>query len=238
MNKEEFIEYLSKLNIVLDENQIKKLDKFKDLLKEYNQKFNLTNIITDNDIYLKHFYDSLYLMSIKEFNDSIKTLDIGVGAGFPSIPLAILNKHKNFTLVESNQKKCDFIKIVKEKLDLNNIEIINKRAEEFVKINREKYDLATSRAVSHLKVLAELEIPALKVNGIFIPMKANYIEELNESKELLKSLDSELVNKYEYNLPIENAKRSILVIKKNKKTDLKYPREYSKIIKETRNIKK
>ena len=151
MNKEEFIKELKKINIDISDNQLEKLDKFKELLKEYNQKFNLTTIIKDNDIYLKHFYDSLYLMTTKEFKNSSSILDIGVGAGFPSIPLAILNEDKEFTLIESSQKKCNFINIVKEKLLLSNITIINNRAEDFTRLNREKFDIATSRAVSHLK---------------------------------------------------------------------------------------
>ena len=125
MNKEEFIKELKKINIDISNNQLEKLDKFKELLKEYNQKFNLTTIIKDNDIYLKHFYDSLYLMTTKEFKNSSSILDIGVGAGFPGIPLAILNEDKDFTLIESSQKKCNFINIVKEKLSLSNITIIN-----------------------------------------------------------------------------------------------------------------
>lgn len=237
MNKEEFIKELKKINIDISNNQLEQLDKFKELLKEYNQKFNLTTIIKDNDIYLKHFYDSLYLMTIKEFKRSSSILDIGVGAGFPSIPLAILNEDKEFTLIESSQKKCNFINIVKEKLSLSNITIINKRAEDFTRLNREKFDLATSRAVSHLKNLSELEIPALKTNGYFIPMKAEYEKELEESKEILSKLKSKIINKYEYFLPIENSKRSILVIQKLEKTNTLYPREYSKIIKETKNIK-
>lgn len=237
MNNEEFLNSLKLLGIEVTNKELSKFEKYKDLLKEYNQKFNLTTIIKDNDIYLKHFYDSLYLMTIKEFKNSSSILDIGVGAGFPSIPLAILNEDKDLTLIESSQKKCNFINIVKEKLSLSNITIINKRAEDFTRLNREKFDLATSRAVSHLKNLSELEIPALKTNGYFIPMKAEYEKELEESKEILSKLKSKIINKYEYFLPIENSKRSILVIQKLEKTNTLYPREYSKIIKETKNIK-
>lgn len=232
MNNETFISSLKELNIILSKNQIEAFKIYKDLLQEYNKKFNLTSIITDEDIYLKHFYDSLCLLKIPEINDSTSLLDIGTGAGFPGIPLAIINPKLKVTLVESNGKKCDFLKIVKNKLNLNNIEIINIRAEDYAKNNKNKFDIVTSRAVSHLSVLAELEIPTLKLNGYFLPLKSNIDEELKESLNKLNILGSVLEEKIEYTLPIENSKRTILKIKKIQETKEEYPRIYSKIIKE------
>jgi len=232
MNKEEFINSLKELNIILNNEQINSFETYKELLQEYNKKFNLTSITKDEDIYLKHFYDSLCIMKIKEIENSTNLLDIGTGAGFPGIPLAIINPNLKITLVESNGKKCGFLELVKEKLKLNNIEIINSRAEEYSKINREKFDTVTSRAVSHLSIITELEVPALKVNGYFIPLKANYEQELEESKNKMNLLGLTLENIIEYTLPKENSKRTILKIKKTKETSKYYPREYNKILKE------
>lgn len=232
MNINEFIEELQKLNINITEDQLSNFEKYKELLKEYNKKFNLTSILEDSDIYLKHFYDSLCLLKIEELKTATSILDIGTGAGFPGIPLAIILKDKDITLVESNAKKCGFLQIVKEELNLENITIINTRAEDYAKKVREKYDIVTSRAVSNLKILLELEIPLLKVNGLFLPLKANVEQEIDLSKNILKELNSSIEKIINYNLPKENSKRSILKIKKLKETDIKYPREYNKILKE------
>lgn len=237
MNKEEFINSLKELNIILSEDQIASFEIYKNLLQEYNKKFNLTSLTTDESIYLKHFYDSICLMKIKELKSSSTLLDIGSGAGFPGIPLAIINSKLKITLIESNRKKCEFLKIIKEKLNLDNIEIINSRAEEYAKENRNKFDIATSRAVSHLSIIAELEIPALKLNGYFLPLKSNVQEELEESYSKIQDLGTQLEEIIEYTLPIENSKRTILKIKKIKETPKYYPREYNKIIKEIKTKK-
>ena len=162
----------------------------------------------------------------------MKLLDIGTGAGFPGIPIAIIMPSLQITLVEANNKKCEFLKVVKENLELNNIKIVNSRAEDYVKTQRETFDIATSRAVSNIRVLLELEIPALKINGYFIPLKSSYEEELEESQTKLKLLNSKLEEIIEYTLPIENSKRTMLKIKKLKETNKEFPREYNKILKE------
>lgn len=232
MNNNEFVEELQKLSINITQDQLNKFEKYKDLLKEYNKKFNLTSILNDEDIYLKHFYDSLCLLKIEEIKNVKSVLDVGTGAGFPGIPLAIILNDVNINLLESNTKKCGFLQIVKETLNLNNITIINERAEIYAKKVREKYDIVTSRAVSNLKILLELEIPLLKVNGLFIPLKANIEEEIDLSKYMLQELSCKIEEILNYNLPKENSKRSILKIKKIKETNKKYPREYNKILKE------
>ena len=241
MNNEEFLNSLKLLGIEVTKKELSKFEKYKDLLKEYNQKFNLTSITNDLDIYLKHFYDSLCLFKIKEVKENKTLLDIGTGAGFPGIPIAIMHPTAKITLLdsinsnlkvyllESNTKKCEFLKIVKQELNLNNIEVINSRAEDFIKTHKEEFDLATSRAVSHLKILSELEIPALKINGLFIPLKSHYEEELKETEPFLKTLNSELTEIITYTLPIENSKRTILKITKQKTTPSIYPRNYSQI---------
>ncbi len=228
MNKETLIKELKNLNITLTEEQLLQFETYKNLLQEYNKKFNLTSLTSDSDIYLKHFYDSLCITKV-DLKDKNTILDIGSGAGFPGIPLSILYSDKKITLIEANTKKCNFLNIVKDKLNLNNLEIINTRAETFAKQTREYFDVVTSRAVSHLKILLELEIPTLKVNGLFIPLKGDIEIELQESKDILKKLNCTLKEIIKYSLPIENSKRTIPIIIKNSITPLTYPREYNKI---------
>lgn len=232
MNANEFTNYLKTLDITITEEQLNKFITYKDLLQEYNKKFNLTSITLEEDIFLKHFYDSLCLFKVKDLLKNITLLDIGSGAGFPGIPLAIINKDLKVTLLESNNKKCGFLSIVKEKLNLDNIQIINARSEEYTKTNRELYDIVTSRAVAHLRVLSEIETPALKVNGLFLPLKSHITEELETSKEMFTKLNLKLEKIIDYTLPIEESSRTILVIRKTKETSPIYPRAYNKIIKE------
>lgn len=232
MNKKEFVEYCSKLNIDITEEKIKKLDIYCELLNVWNNKFNLTNILEEKDVYLKHFYDSLCIIKTNLIeNKNISICDFGTGAGFPGIVIKIIYPNIKLTLIESNGKKCMFLSEVIKALKLENVEIINQRTEEYGKKNRELFDIVTCRAVSKLKIISELAIPLLKVNGYFVPLKSSVAEELEESKYILKELNSKLENIISYELPIENSKRSIIVIKKTGKTDNKYPREYKNIIK-------
>ena len=231
MNKDEFIKECKNNNIDLTEKQINQFQKYKDLLIEWNEKFNLTTIIEEKEIYLKHFYDSILLTKYYDLNDK-SICDIGTGAGFPGMVLAILFEKSNFTLLESNQKKVTFLNEVKNMLGLDNVTIINVRAEDYGKKNRELFDIVTCRAVSNLKIILELSVSLLKVNGLFIPMKSNVDEELNDATKQINNLGYKLINKYEYLLPIENSKRTILLFEKIKKTDLKYPRNYNIIKKQ------
>jgi len=233
MNLEKFIEETKKLGIKLTEEQLEKLNKYYELLIEWNNKINLTRITAKEEVYLKHFYDSLTLYKVEEkyldLNKEISLCDVGTGAGFPGIVLKIVFPNIKITLVDSLQKRINFLNEVIEKLELKNIEAIHTRAEDYAKNNREKYDIVTSRAVANLRVLSELCIPLLKVNGYFIPMKANIEEEIEESKEILKNLNSQISNIYTFNLPLENSIRNIIVIKKLAKTNPIYPRRIDKI---------
>lgn len=238
MNKDEFIKETNLLGINLTNEELAKFEEYKELLKEYNKKFNLTSITNDNEIYLKHFYDSLCIMKAQELLNSSSLLDIGTGAGFPGIPVAIVNKDIKITLVESNKKKCEFLKVVKDSLNLQNVEIINARAEDFAKTNREKFEVATSRAVANLSILLELEFPALSVGGVLIALKSNVQEELENSKSILKELNGTIKKTIEYTLPYEESKRTLLIIQKQLPTNSKYPRQYSQIIKSQKSMKK
>ena len=232
MNKEEFINCLKELNIDLNDEILNKLDKYFKLLVEWNNKFNLTTILEEKSVYLKHFYDSICIVRTGLIeNKNIKLCDFGTGAGFPGIVIKIFFPNIIVTLIESNNKKCIFLNEVIKELELKNIEVINTRMEIYSKNNRESFDIVTCRAVSHLKIISELAIPLLKNNGYFLPLKSNIDNEIIESKDILNKLYSKIENIISYELPIENSKRNILIIKKIKETDLKYPREYNKIIK-------
>jgi 16S rRNA (guanine527-N7)-methyltransferase len=226
MTKEEFIIECKNIGIDIDDEIISKLDLYKNELIDWNKKFNLTTIIEEKDIYLKHFYDSLCLIKAIDLNNK-NICDFGVGAGFPGMVLAIVFNNSSFTLIESNSKKVSFLENIREKLKLNNVNIINTRTEEYGKNNREIFDIVTCRAVSNLKIILELSISMLKINGLFIPMKSNVEDEFNESIEKSKLLGYDFINKIEYKLPIENSNRTLLIYKKITKTNLKYPRNYN-----------
>lgn len=231
MTKEEFILECKNINIDITEELFSKLNRYKNLLIEWNKKFNLTTIIEEKDIFLKHFFDSLYLSTECDFTNK-KICDIGTGAGFPGMVLAIVFDKGYFTLMESNNKKILFLEAVKVDLGLNNVDIISARAEDYGKKNREIFDVITCRAVSALNIILELSTSMLKVGGKFIPMKSNVEEELKNARGNIDKLSYKLVKEIEYELPIEKAKRTILVFEKYKKTDVKYPRNYNVIKKQ------
>ena len=229
MNKQEFLEELAKLGINLNNDQIDKLARFYQLLVTWNEKINLTTIIKEEEVYLKHFYDSLTLIKVVDLRQPLTILDVGTGAGFPGIVLKIVFPNLKITLLDSLTKRINYLNEIIKELDLHDIETVCSRCEEYTKINREKYDLVVARAVSHLKILSEMIIPTVKVNGYFIAMKANLNDELEKTIPMLKKLNSELKEIKEFSLPIENSKRTLVVIKKNAKTALLYPRKYSEI---------
>ncbi len=225
-----FYENLKKLvneiNVDITENQISKFYDYMNLLLEWNEKINLTAITKPDEIILKHFVDCLTIQ--KYIGNNEKIVDIGTGAGFPGIPLAITNEKNNFILVDSLNKRINFLNDVKEKLKLENVETIHSRAEEFCqnKIYREKFDIAVSRAVANLSVLVEYLLPAVKVGGKIICMKGNQIEdELNDAKFALKELGGKVKLKEEFCLPGTDMKRNIIIIDKVKETPKKYPRK-------------
>ena len=213
----------------LNKEQIIKFDKYLSLLLEWNEKFNLTAITDKDQIEEKHFIDSLMLT--KYTNLKGKTLiDIGSGAGFPGIALAIGEPELNVTLLESNGKKVSFLKEVVKVLELSNVEIIQGRAEELG--TREKYDIVTARAVKELNILLEISYYLLKVGGTFFAYKASNIDnEIENAKHAFKCLQIDGYNKIEYNLPKSKDNRVLLGILKKNKTLKKYPRRYGEIVK-------
>ena len=221
--KDYFKEGLEKIKVSYNEDKIEKSLKYLEILLDYNSHTNLTAIREEKAIIEKHFLDSLLLQNLLKEED--KTLiDIGTGAGFPGMMLAIFNENKNFTLLDSVRKKTDFLELVKTELDLKNVDIINDRAEEIIKDRREKYDVGLCRGVSNLSVILEYEIPFLKVNGRFLPQKLN-LNELEESGNALKKLNASVENIHKFNLPESGDERIVFEIRKLKKTDGKYPRK-------------
>lgn len=228
MNKEIFISELKKLNIHITKEQLDNLNTYYNLLIEENNKYNLTSITDIEQVYLKHFYDSLTLTKIINFSNQ-ELCDIGTGAGFPGIVLKIIYPNLKITLVESNTKKCKFISLITQKLNLTNVTIINERAEIYSKKVREKYDIVTSRAVAPLKHLLEYSIPLVKVNGVYIAMKGKVDNELINIETYYKKLSITETKKIEFKLPIENSTRTLILYTKNNITSLKYPRNYNEI---------
>lgn len=226
MKISEFIEELKKINIEITEEQLTQLNKYYEMLIEYNKVMNLTGITELEQVYLKHFYDSLTISKIIDLNKEETLCDIGTGAGFPGMVLKILFPNLKITLVDSLNKRIEFLKQVIKELNLKDIEALHIRAEEFAQNNREKYDVVTSRAVAPLNILLEYGIPIIKPNKYFIAYKANIVE---ESKNALEKLNSKIEKIEKFNLPKEQSTRTLIKIKKIKPTSKKYPRKNSEI---------
>lgn len=214
-----------------DENTKNKFDVFYGLLTETNKKFNLTAITEKNDVYLKHFADSL--AGLKYFESGKSVLEIGSGGGFPSVPLKIADESLDFTLVESNAKKCGYLEQVKTALDFNNFLTVNARAEEFALKNREKFDYVTARAVAPSAVLCELTLPCLKIGGKGVFYKNYSEEEINNAGRAAEKLGCRLLSVNKYALNGVAGERCVILIEKIKQTSDVYPRAYNKILKKT-----
>ncbi len=237
MLKEEFSEkikeYMNKINIEISDKQIEKFFDYMNLLLEWNEKINLTAITEPEDIILKHFVDCATIL--KYIKDEDKIIDIGTGAGFPGIPLKILNEKLDITLMDSLNKRINFLNEIINKLDLKNIVAIHARAEELArnKEYREKFDIATSRAVANLSTLSEYMLPFVKKDGMVISMKGSNIEEeVKNAKKAIKILGGEIEKIDNFNLANTNNIRNIITIKKVVKTPKEFPRKAGKPSKE------
>ena len=235
MTKEEFILYCDKLSIKVSEELYSKFFTYFEMLVEWNNKFNMTTILEEKDVFLLHFYDSLCLTKVVDLNEEKSLCDFGTGAGFPGLPIAIVFPKVNVTLVESNGKKCTFLNAVKEELKLENVTIINDRIENFSSKEREKFDIVTCRAVTSIPMILEMSTPLVKVNGVLAPLKSNCEDELVKYSYLERDLEIKLIQKEVYKLPINDAYRVIPVYKKEKVTDKKYPRSYNSLLKMYKN---
>lgn len=227
MTISEFIEELKKININITSEQLEKLDKYYKILIQENENINLTSIIEKDSVYLKHYYDSLTLMKIIDLNNINSLCDIGTGAGFPGLVIKILFPHINVTLVDSLNKRINFLNKVIKELELNKIEAIHSRIEEYGTKNREKYDLVTARAVAPLNILLEYAIPLVKINKNFVAMKSNVDEELKNIDNAIKELNIKQESIIEFSLPYEESKRTLIKYTKLQKTSNKYPRRFA-----------
>jgi len=230
MSKEAFLsqmeDKLLELKIHFSVEQLEQFFEYMNLLIEWNEKMNLTAITEPEEIILKHFIDSITILN--KLEDNAKIVDVGTGAGFPGIPLSIMNPTLKITLVDSLNKRLIFLQEVVNKLNLKNIEIVHARAEEFGqnKKYRESFDFATSRAVANLSTLSEYLIPLVKVNGKVISMKAAEAQqEINDAKKAIEILGGKIEKIEEFNLPQSDIGRTVIVIKKEKQTPNKYPRK-------------
>lgn len=222
----ELNKYLYNMEINLDERQIFQLFEYMKLLIEWNKRINLTAITDQKEIILKHFIDSLTINKYIEKN--AKIIDVGTGAGFPGIPLKIVRPDIDITLVDSLNKRIKFLDYVIEEIKLKSIKTVHSRAEEIGRneLYREEYDVATSRAVANTAVLSEYLIPLIKEGGKCIYMKGPDIKkELSEGKKAINVLGGTIFKIDEFNLPKTDINRTIVIIKKEKKTPYKYPRK-------------
>ncbi len=229
MTESEFVNYLKDNGLDLSTRQLDMLNMYQFLLKEKNQVMNLTSITEKEKVFEKHFLDSL-LFSFGEDLNNKKCIDVGTGAGFPGLVLAICYPNIQMTLLEPLTKRCNFLSEVINKLSLTNVIVVNQRCEDFCKKHIEEYDFAFARAVSRLNILLEIIVPLLKVNGLFVALKGKiYQDEIDESSKAIKELNVIIEKVKEHHLPSEKDVRGNIFIKKIKTTSAKYPRNYGQI---------
>lgn len=225
----DFIEIASKYSLDISNSDLEKFETYFSFLVEYNTHTNLTAITEHDDVFYKHFLDSILLTKAIDLNN--KTLcDVGAGAGFPSVPCAIINNSVKVDIIDSLNKRIIFLNELIEKLNLSNVKAYHNRAEDAAKEKRESYDVVSARAVARLSLLSELCLPLTKVGGYFVAMKAiQYEEELNEAKNAIKVLGGEIVDIKNFVLPNDLGSRYFIIIKKVKETPKKYPRQFAQI---------
>lgn len=219
---------LAEKGISLSPQQMEQFELYFNLLVEWNEKMNLTSITDKKEVYLKHFYDSVSAAFYFDFSKPLSICDVGAGAGFPSIPINICFPHLHITIVDSLQKRINFLSHLSKELGLKNVNLFHDRAETFGqnKEHRESFDVVTARAVARLSVLSELCIPLVKEGGYFVAMKASAAqEELDAGKKALHVLGGKVQEIHSFELPLEHSERTILVIEKVKSTPKKFPRK-------------
>lgn len=228
---ERFAAMLEKQGIQLNKKQLDQFSEYYNKLITWNKKVNLTKITDEGQVYLKHFYDSLTMAFYMNMDEIDTMADIGAGAGFPSIPVKIVFPHIHLTIIDSLRKRIDFLGELVNSLGLDNVSCIHGRAEEAGRNPelRDRYSLVCARAVARLHVLNELCLPFVKKGGRFVALKGSHSsEELIEAEASIMKLNGEYEHSYKFLLPIEEAERSIIVIRKKADTPAKYPRRPGK----------
>lgn len=231
MKIDEFIKKVNELGINVTDECLEKLKIYATFLMEYNTHTNLTAIKTMEEIYLKHFYDSLTLTKVIDLNECTTLLDIGTGAGFPGMVLKIFYPNLKITLLDSNNKKTTFLKELVKKINVDNVEIINTRVETLAKERLNYYDVVTARAVTNMTVLTELAMPLVKVNKYFIALKGSNKEEIDNSSYAIEKMNGKVEEIMSFELYKDAGMRNVIKIKKINETLSKDLRPYEKIIK-------
>ena len=228
MNELEFIKQLETKGITLTPQQVNQFKQYFKILVEWNEKMNLTAITDEEGVYLKHFYDSLTIAFDFDFTDQ-SIVDVGAGAGFPSVPLKIVYPELKITIVDSLTKRITFLNHLFKELNLSNCQAISARAEDYAKDHRQKCDIVMARAVARLNILDELCLPLVKVGGYFLALKGlKATEELEEAGKGIVLLGGQVEKSIDFTLTNDNH-RSNIIIKKVRDTPAKYPRMFGKI---------
>lgn len=228
MKPEQFVKALRERGIELNEKQQEQFADYYQILVAWNEKINLTTLTKEEDVYLKHFYDSVSAAFYEDFSGNVSICDVGAGAGFPSIPLKICFPELNITIVDSLQKRINFLNQLAAQLGLTNVAFYHDRAESFGKNKqfRETFDIVISRAVARMSVLSELCLPLTKKNGLFIAMKGSQAhDEIQDAERAIEILGGQLELTHTFQLPEENSERSIIKIHKKRITPKKFPRK-------------
>lgn len=228
VNPEQFREALLEKGIALSDEQMKQYQVYTEVLVEWNEKMNLTAITDPEEIYLKHFYDSITLAFYYDMDQSVSLCDVGAGAGFPSLPIKIAFPQLKVTIVDSLNKRITFLNHLASELGLKDVYFVHDRAETFGqnKQYREQFDIVTARAVARMSVLAELCLPLVKLRGHFVALKAAHTAaEMVDAKKGIKVLGGELLSDEAFMLPVEEAERHVVTIAKKRKTPKQYPRK-------------
>ncbi|SDI24181.1 16S rRNA m(7)G-527 methyltransferase [Alteribacillus persepolensis] len=228
MSKQQFASWLKQNSIHLSEQQMQQFETYYHALIEWNEKMNLTGITDEDDVYEKHFYDSLTAAFAYDFQSAVRIVDIGAGAGFPSIPIKICFPHLQVVIIDSLKKRTKFLKHIADELGLDNVQFVHGRAEEAARdvSHRETYDVAIARAVAKMNVLTELCLPFVRRGGIFLAMKGSTgLEEKEEANSACRKLGGRWLEPYALKLPHEESSRFILRMEKIDSTPGKYPRK-------------
>ncbi|WP_442602503.1 16S rRNA (guanine(527)-N(7))-methyltransferase RsmG [Paenibacillus sp. KN14-4R] len=226
--QQEFVANIADKGIEISESQVNQFELYYKELVEWNEKINLTAITERSEVYWKHFYDSLSLAFYVDMNEVGCMADIGSGAGFPGIPLKIAFPHLGLTIVDSLNKRINFLKQLVEKLGVHNVNCVHGRAEDIARLpeHRDQYDLATARAVARFNALAEFCMPFVKVGGKFVSMKGSEVEEeVKESGNCMKELRGSILNVDRMELPVVGGIRHFVQVGKHAATPKKYPRK-------------
>ena len=226
----DFIKEAEKLNIIIDATASLKFEAYFKKLVEVNEVMNLTSITDHDGVYNKHFLDSLSIAKAIDLNKEQTLLDVGSGAGFPSVPLAIVSNKISVTIIDALNKRISFLNDLAKELELDNVKALHIRAEEYAKEKRNSFDIVTARAVARLNILSELCLPLVKVGGYFIAMKSqDYKDELKEALNGIQILGGSVEATIPFELPDDQGFRTLIIIKKVKETNKKYPRAFARI---------